>query len=109
MSVVQPRFEPDVTKMNFLLITPQNQEIIIPLTDAPSLWHHPQFNNNLKTVVLVTGWNSNVNETNAALDTLYKAYQCRDDYNFVVRPQERKTFRYVLIKEYFFLGCRHRR
>lgn len=103
MSVVQPRFEPDVTKMNYLLITPQNQEIIVPLTDATALWQHQQFNNDLKVVVVVTGWNSNVNETNAALDTLYKAYQCRDDYNFVVSGKYASAFG-QLEKFVFFAG-----
>lgn len=71
--------------MNFMLITQDNFNITVPLKEPKSLWQHPKFNINWKVVILVTGWNSNINLTNDAIETLYEAYRCRDDYNFVVK------------------------
>lgn len=70
--------------MNFVLITPDGEEIFVPLTNARKLWEDARFNRNWQTVLLVTGWNSDINETNDALDTIYAAYSCRGSTNFVV-------------------------
>lgn len=67
-----------------MLITRDNLNITVPLKEPHTLWHHPNFQVNLKIVILVTGWNSNINLTNDAVNVLYEAYRCRDDYNFVV-------------------------
>lgn len=70
--------------MKYLLITPDNEEIFVSLSNSKALWNHPRYRMSWKLVVVVTGWNSNINVTNEALETLYEAYRCRDNYNFVI-------------------------
>lgn len=69
--------------MNFILIT-KTENYTIPLNDAAKLWAHNVFDKNKKTVILVTGWTSNINATNEALNTISAAYMCRGNINFVV-------------------------
>lgn len=84
MNVIQPRHEPNINAMNYLLITPENHEVVVPLRNASLLWEDPHFNRALPVVMVVTGWNSIENVTNDVIDVLYKSYRCRGDYNFVV-------------------------
>lgn len=69
--------------MNFVLLTP-NDRHLIPLEAPDQLWKHNTFNSTLKTEILVTGWTSNINETNNALEAIWEAYKCRGNVNFVV-------------------------
>lgn len=80
---INPKVTPEFSKLNFILMTP-TANYTIPLKEADKLWHHPQFNRSLNTEILVTGWTSNINKSNTALDTVYQAYQCRGGVNFVV-------------------------
>lgn len=79
--------------MNFVLLT-QHDRNLIPLDDPHQLWNHKSFNATLKTEILVTGWTSNINETNDALETIWQAYKCRGNVNFIVRL--------LLILSFFF-------
>lgn len=84
---VQPRFTPDLSSMNFVLKF-DHKDYLIPLTQPELLWKHEKFNPTWPTVLLATGWTTNYNESiikNSALDTLYEAYHCRGNINFVVR------------------------
>lgn len=74
--------------MNFELLTHSGENITIPLLEPHRLWNHPKFRQEWNVVLLVTGWNSNINETNDALDAIYSAYRERD-VNFVVRISNR--------------------
>lgn len=67
--------------MNYIF--PSNKTLI-PLQNPHELWSHALFNPSLKTEILVTGWTSNVNETNSALETIWQAYKCRGNVNFIV-------------------------
>lgn len=58
-------------------------EVHVPLGHSERLWRHPWFRRDWPVVVVVTGWNSNVNDSNEALDVLHEAYRCRGGYNFV--------------------------
>lgn len=69
--------------MNFVLMT-RTHNVSIPLREADRLWHHAQFNASRPTVVLVTGWTSNINKSNSALSLVYEAFMCRGGVNFVV-------------------------
>ncbi|KFB44439.1 hypothetical protein ZHAS_00012224 [Anopheles sinensis] len=69
--------------MNYILMTEDNN-VTIPLLESDDLWMNELFNKSCDTVVLVTGWTSNVNEPNRAIDTIYNAYKARGGYNFVV-------------------------
>lgn len=87
---VKPKVLPDLKKMNYLLKTPQ-RDYLIPIQTPEKLWNHQAFDRNLKTAFLVTGWFSNVNSTmeNDALETVWEAYKCRGNFNFVVRNKSR--------------------
>lgn len=76
------KFLPELSKMNFVLLTKDNRHLV-PLDDPRQLWNHKLFNPTLKTEMLVTGWTSNINETNDALATIWEAYKCRGNVNFV--------------------------
>lgn len=69
--------------MNFQFLTPNGDNFRIPLLEPHKLWDNPKFNRNFNTTLLVTGWNTNVNSTNEAVDTLFRAYKHRK-INFVV-------------------------
>lgn len=84
VNAITPKYTPNINEMNFMLITPDNINITVPLKYPQILWNHPEFRMHWKVVILITGWNSNINNTNEAMDTLYEAYRCRDDYNFIV-------------------------
>lgn len=69
--------------MNFELLTKDGENITISLLQPNKLYHHSSFRKDENIVMLVTGWNSNINETNDAVDSLYHAYRDRES-NFVV-------------------------
>lgn len=81
---IKPKVSPDLNKMNFVLMT-DGMNYTIPLKNAKAVWNHSGFNRDLNTTILVTGWTSNINESNDALNLISDAYACRGDYNFVVR------------------------
>ncbi|XP_050091075.1 phospholipase A1-like [Anopheles aquasalis] len=73
----------NITDMNYVLMT-EDDNVTIPLLESDDLWSHDQFNKKFNTVILVTGWTSNINEPNRAIDTIFNAYKARGGYNFVV-------------------------
>uniref|UniRef100_A0A182QP72 Lipase domain-containing protein n=1 Tax=Anopheles farauti TaxID=69004 RepID=A0A182QP72_9DIPT len=73
----------NITDMNYILMTEDNN-VTIPLLESDDLWRNELFNKSYDTVILVTGWTSNVNEPNRAIDTIYNAYKARGGFNFVV-------------------------
>lgn len=88
IGAIKPKYTPNINKMNYVLMT-KNRNIPISLQKSSKLWKHPGFDNKLKVIILVTGWNSNLNsdendDSSKTLNTIYNAYRCRDDYNFVV-------------------------
>lgn len=85
-NAIRPSFMPSIHRMNFELLTHSGENITIPLLDPNHLWEHPRFRQDWDVVLIVTGWNSNINETNDALDVLYGAYRLRN-INFVVRSE----------------------
>lgn len=80
---VKPKTTPALDSMNFILMT-RTANYSIPLRAANRLWQHEHFNSSRPTVVMVTGWLSNINKTNKAVDWVYAAYMCRGGYNLVV-------------------------
>lgn len=60
-----------------------DENVTFPLTNSIELWRHPSFDPKKKTVVLITGWTTDINETNTAVDLLSEAYLARGDTNFV--------------------------
>lgn len=73
----------NITAMNYVLMTGA-ENVTIPLLESDDLWKNPLFNPSHNTVILVTGWTSNINGSNRAIDTIFNAYQARGGYNFVV-------------------------
>lgn len=80
---VHPAHIPNITNVPFILMTP-TRNYTIPLTKAYELWSNKEFHRNKQTVFLATGWTTNLNTSDGALDALFWAYMCRSDVNFVV-------------------------
>lgn len=69
--------------MNFQLFTRSGENFSASLLEPNKLYHHSSFRKEWDVVMVVTGWNSNINKKNDALNVLYDAYYTRD-VNFVV-------------------------
>lgn len=71
--------------MNYLLRTRKGDHLV-PLQSPEELWAHAEFNRELDTAILVTGWFSNIDSTmeNDALEAVWEAYKCRGNINFIV-------------------------
>ena len=69
--------------MNFLLITSEGN-YSIPFSNPDSLWEHKAFDKEKKTAILITGWTTDVSESNTGLSRISRAYLCRGGFNFVV-------------------------
>lgn len=82
-NVVKSPITPSADLMNYLLFSPNGTFISIPFTEPHKLWNNPIFNREVNTTIVVTGWNSNVNLTNGAIDSLHSAYR-KQNVNFVV-------------------------
>lgn len=84
MDQIKPKYTPDISNMSFILKV-NHQDYLVPLTEPRQLWTHEKFNADWPLVIFATGWNTNYNTSeNSALDTLYNAYHCRGNVNFVV-------------------------
>lgn len=81
--VVSPFRQPQLDELNYVLCT-DNENISIPLTQSYQLWSHPSFNIRKKVVILITGWNSNIEEENSAASVLWEAFRSRGDSNFIL-------------------------
>lgn len=75
--------------MKFQFYTPSGDIYRIPLLEPHKLWDNSKFNRDWNTTLIVTGWNTNANSTNEAVETLYRAYRQRK-INFIVS----KVFRF---------------
>lgn len=69
--------------MSWVLLT-EDENISIPITEAKKLWKHEKFDASKNVVIMVTGWNTDINEENQAAGNLWKAYLSRQDTNFVL-------------------------
>uniref|UniRef100_A0A336LE83 CSON009080 protein n=1 Tax=Culicoides sonorensis TaxID=179676 RepID=A0A336LE83_CULSO len=81
-NATKPFRTPNASELNYVLLT-GDENITFPLTNSIELWRHPSFDPKKKTVVLITGWTTDINETNTAVDLLSEAYTARGDTNFV--------------------------
>ncbi|XP_031628396.1 hepatic triacylglycerol lipase-like [Contarinia nasturtii] len=79
---VKPRSTPNITNMYYVLKV-GDRNITVPLNKPQQLWLKKEFNIRFPLVLLITGWTTNVNESNSALDAIYSAYRCRGNVNFV--------------------------
>lgn len=86
----EPYKQPSISEMNYVLIT-NDENVSIPITESKKLWLHPKFDAKKNVVVMVTGWNSDINNTNTAAEMLSSSYLKRGDTNFVLID----TARYV--------------
>ena len=77
--------------MNYVLITSDGKNVSVPISEPLKLWKHESFDPTKKVIVLVTGWTTDINDSNNAADVLYNAYNSRGDYNFILID----TARYV--------------
>jgi len=63
----------------------KTQNLSIPLNNLKQLINHPEFVQEKKITILVTGWLTNLRlYANPGADILYKAYSTREDINFIV-------------------------
>uniref|UniRef100_U5EEG1 Putative vitellogenin n=1 Tax=Corethrella appendiculata TaxID=1370023 RepID=U5EEG1_9DIPT len=72
-----------INEMNYVLLTP-TENVSIPILNSLELWNHTLFNADFNVVILVTGWTSDINDTNKAIDLIYEGYSTRGNTNFVV-------------------------
>lgn len=79
---IQPKFSPDINKIQFQLRT-ACERYSFPLLKANDMWTSPHFDPSKKVVILATGWMTTVNESET-IDVFAKAYNCRGGVNFVV-------------------------
>lgn len=84
MHSIRPDITPEASEMHLDFVTLDSHNITAPLDNPELVCDHPSFRKDWPTVVVITGWNSNINSTNDALDRLYNAYRKRD-VNFMVR------------------------
>lgn len=77
-----PNKTPNASELNYVLLT-ETENITIPLLSSEDLWRHQAFDPKKKTVILITGWTTDINDTNTAVDLLSEAYKVRGDTNFV--------------------------
>lgn len=89
-NATEPYKQPNMSELNYVFIT-GDDNISIPITDSKKLWIHPKFNTKKNVVIMVTGWNSDINDTNTAAEVLSGAYNKRGDTNFILID----TARYV--------------
>lgn len=105
---IKPRTIPDMANMSYVLKI-RNQNISVPLNQPRKLWALREFNPRLPLVMVITGWTTNANDTNPALDVIWPAYRCRGNVNFVVSFQIKtiiNNFQWILllIQRQFFAG-----
>ena len=105
LNAVTPSAPPNINEMNFEFLTQSGENITIPLLYPDALANHVEFRRDFTTVLLVTGWNSNINKTNDALETLYAAYQTRDVNFLVITFPSSGQWRYVIAS--LFADIRH--
>lgn len=85
MILVRGKYTPKVETMSFILKT-KTSNISIPITSPDLLWLHPEFNPNNTLALFVTGWKTNLKETESKAQlAMTKAYLCRGNINFVVK------------------------
>lgn len=86
----EPYKQPKIEEMNYVLLT-DAENISIPITESIKLWRHEKFDATKDVVIMVTGWNSDIDAENTAASSLWAAYRSRGDTNFVLID----TARYV--------------
>lgn len=79
---IKPRVTPGMDSLTFRLRTPC-EELSFPLTQAEQILETSQFDVTKKVVLFVTGWMSSSDADYVA--DMARAYNCRGDYNFLVR------------------------
>lgn len=89
-NTTEPYKQPKIEEMNYVLLT-ESENISIPITESIMLWKHEKFDAKKKTVIMVTGWTSDIENENTAASSLWAAYKSRGDTNFVLID----TARYV--------------
>ncbi|KAL9695341.1 hypothetical protein quinque_014626 [Culex quinquefasciatus] len=74
----------DVDRMNYLLLT-EDQNVSIPLAKPELLWGNALFKKELETVILVTGWKTNIEWDRGMkpIKSIFNAYHKRGGYNFI--------------------------
>ncbi|XP_017112670.1 probable phospholipase A1 magnifin isoform X2 [Drosophila elegans] len=83
LGVVRTKLIPDVSRLKLQLRTQiECRNVSISLTQAENLWTTPGFYQDRPTVLFITGWTSNINDSNSG--PVVKAYACRNDTNVLV-------------------------
>lgn len=98
---IKPRTTPDMANMSYVLKI-RNQNISVPLNQPRKLWALREFNPRLPLVMVITGWTTNANDSNPALDVIWPAYRCRGNVNFVVSFQLFLWGNITISNEFFF-------
>lgn len=80
---VEPRITPNISDLSYVLKI-KDVRIEVPLSEPERLWSLSEFDRKLPLVMMITGWTTDAdNSYNPALDSIYAAYRCRGNVNFV--------------------------
>jgi hypothetical protein len=82
-NTTEPYNQPKIGEMNYVLFT-ESENISIPITESIKLWKHEKFDPKKNVVIMVTGWNTDIDAENEAAGVLGKAYRNRGDTNFIL-------------------------
>jgi hypothetical protein len=84
----ESRYQPQYEEINYLLVTPF-ENVSIPLLEPDRLWSNAMFNRDLKVVIMVSGWTTDINFTIDSAAGIYEAYKARGDSNFILLDSAR--------------------
>jgi len=81
IDIIESQVKPNAAELNLELRT-ACESFSIPLLQAEELLDLPQFNSSKPTVIVVSGWTTDINNSEL-IDLSAKAFACRDDHNFL--------------------------
>lgn len=81
---VREKYTPNLESLTLILKT-KHLNISARLTNPSILWSHKEFRTDLPLVLFVSGWQTDLMvKISTAQETMYEAYACRGNVNFVV-------------------------
>lgn len=82
--IVRQKYTPNLKALTLILKT-KYLNISAPLTNPSILCDHKEFRSDLPLVLFVSGWQTDLLvQISTAQETMFEAYACRGNVNFVV-------------------------
>lgn len=100
--IVRNKYTPNLKALTLILKT-KYLNISAPLTNPSVLWSHKEFRTDLPLVLFVSGWQTDLLvQISTAQETMFEAYACRGNVNFVVIFQHKFDKNKLLIFYYMY-------